>query len=315
MSVHIGDVGSFLGACAYRWGISPGGSQAAVSLQSTSGCDRASVSPHKGSMMTRSVRAQSSVSLFRKARFERLEDRQVLSADLGFGALPPAPAVQEFSLAITGTQVNYSPLGLPSEMKGNLYIDNGQGASATVIGTYDETLTPILMPLAPGGAPQFVGTNGVATFTFDLSLGAPMAIGSITTDDTSFIQGVGPTGLLVGSTGTIVSATGFCTGLSGGFASHSVVAMGASFDLHTSVQFTVQDPWGVSMTRTLDGLSAIDALATYTYNPPTGSGPVTHHTPSLGNHPTGAQSTGSGGELNAAIDHVFGTLDDLWANA
>ena len=268
--------------------------------------------------MTRSVRAQSSVSLFRKARFERLEDRQVLSADIGLGhagALPPAPATQEFNLAITGTQCNYSPLGLPSEMKGNLYVDNGQGPSATVIGTYDETLTPIFMSLAPGGAPQFVGTNGVATFTFDLSLGAPVALGSITTSDTSFIAGVGASGqLMVGSTGTITSSTGFAAGLSGGFASHSVVAMGASFDLHTSVHFTVQDPWGVSMTRTLDGLSAIDSLATHTFTPPT-SGPIAHHTPSLGGHPTGSQSTNSGDQFQAAIDHVFGTLDDLWANA
>jgi hypothetical protein len=273
--------------------------------------------------MIRSVHARQSISLWRKARFERLEDRQVLSADAGFGQLgavalaghlPPAPTSQEFNLAITGTQCNYSTLGLPSEMKGNLYVDNGQGPSATVIGTYDETLTPIFMALTPGGAPQFVGTNGVATFTFDLSLGQPISLGSITTNDTSFIAGVGASGdLMVGSTGTIVSTTGFCDGLSGGFASHSLVAMGASFDLHTSVHFTVQDPWGVSMTRTLDGLSAIDSLASHTFSPPAGTGQVAHHTPGQSGHPTGAHSSGTGHELNAAIDHVFGTLDDLWA--
>lgn len=250
----------------------------------------------------------------RIARLERLEGREVLSADNGLGNLAAMgqavaaeisqlAAPQTFDLSITGTQCSYSPLGLPSEMKGDLYVAGG----TTSIGTYDETLTPILMQLSPEAPPQFVGTLGTATFDFNLSFGStPFTIGSITTHDTSFIQGVGAGGqIMVGSTGTITASTGICTGLTGGFASHSVVAMGAAFDLQTSVHFTVQDSLGVNMQSTLSGLATIDGFT---------SGSSQQGWAGTAWTPSGDNGHASHDGHHAAVDHVFSSPDDLWGD-
>lgn len=263
--------------------------------------------------MSKAIRSRYGRNRLRTARFERLEGREVLSADTGLGNLAAVgqaiaaemsqlTAPQTFDLSITGTQVNYSPLGLPSEMKGNLYLNGG----ATSIGTYDETLTPILMSLSPEAPPQFVGTIGVATFDFNLSFGStPITVGSITTHDTSFIEGVGASGqLLVGSSGTITASTGICTGLTGGFASHSVVSMGAAFAMQTSVHFSVQDSLGVNMSNTLNGLATIDGFTSantgQSWDGSAGRGDSDHgHRGDVDHH-------------HHAVDHVFSSLDNLW---
>lgn len=268
--------------------------------------------------MSKAIRSRYGKNRFRTARFERLEGREVLSADTGLGNLAAMgqavaaemsqlTAPQTFDLSITGTQVNYSPLGLPSEIKGNLYLNGDK----TSIGTYDETLTPILMSLSPEAPPQFVGTMGVATFDFNVSFGStPVTVGSITTHDTSFIEGLGASGqLLVGSTGTIVADTGICTGLTGGFVSHSVVSMGATFGMQTTVHFSVQDSLGVNMSNTLSGLATIDGFASGNaghggdFNAWAGCGgnDLGHHGSDLDHH-------------HHAVDHVFSSLDSLWGD-
>lgn len=263
--------------------------------------------------MSKTIHSRFGKNRLRTVRFERLEGREVLSADTGLGSLAAMgqaiaaemsqlTAPRTFDLSIAGTQVNYSPLGLPSEMKGNLYLNAG----ATSIGTYDETLTPILMSLSPEAPPQFVGTIGVATFDFNFSFGStPITVGSITTHDTSFIEGLGASGqLLVGSSGTITASTGICTGLTGGFASHSVVSMGAAFAMQTSVHFSVQDSLGVNMSSTLNGLATIDgftsANAGHSWDGNAGCGDSDHgHRGDVDHH-------------HHAVDHVFSSLDNLW---
>lgn len=281
--------------------------------------------------MSKAIRVRHNNRL-RTARLERLEQRDVLSADVGLGNLAAMGQAlsaeisrltgpQTFDLTIAGTQCSYSPLGLPSEMKGNVYLNGG----ATSIGTYDETLTPILMSLSPETPPQFVGTMGVATFDFNLTFGSmsPITVGSITTHDTSFIEGVGASGqLMVGSSGSIVASTGICTGLTGGFASHSVVAMGAAFAMQTNVHFSVQDSLGVNMSSTLSGLATIDGFtsghtsqgwdAGWVPNTDSGHG---HHDIDAG-HQSGGSSDDDGWHEHGhhhAVDHVFSSIDNLWA--
>src|SRR5690242_16747152 len=107
-----------------------------------------------------SIRRKSGAA--RRCRFERLEDRAFLSADSGFAALAavshalsdaggPTRGTQHFEISITGTQVSYSPAGLPTDMKGLVYLDTAEGVSVASIGTYDETLQPIFAPVGPGG--------------------------------------------------------------------------------------------------------------------------------------------------------------------
>lgn len=283
--------------------------------------------------MSQAIRVRHTNRL-RTARLERLEQRDVLSADTGLSNLAAMgqalsaqisqlTAPQSFDLSITGTQCSYSPLGLPAEMKGNLYLNGG----TTSIGTYDETLTPILMSLSPETPPQFVGTMGVATFDFNLSFGtmSPFTVGSITTHDMSFIEGVGANGqLMVGSSGTIVGSTGICTGLTGGFTSHSVVTMGAGFAMQTNVHFAVQDSLGVNMSSTLSGLATIDGFTSgrasqswdnaWAPNTDTGHG---HHDSDADHHSGGSSDDdswhGHGHHHHHAVDHVFSSLDNLWA--
>jgi hypothetical protein len=192
---------------------------------------------------------------------ERLERREVLSADFGFGHVGAAsPPVQHFDFSITGTQVFYSPLGLPSEMKGTCYMTAPGGSSLGSIGTYDETLQPIFAPVGPGGSPAFVGATGVCTFDFNLSLGNghSVTIGSIVADDTAMIEGVLPSGAIrVGSNSSpIVSASGICAGLTGTFSGQSEVVMGATFSMHTDVDFRVTSTHRINMEAALTILAA-----------------------------------------------------------
>lgn len=204
----------------------------------------------------------------RVARFERLENREVLSAEAALAELATLaraadvaqPAVQQFEISIVGTQVSYSPAGLPSDMKGVVYLDAPQGTSVASIGTYDETLQPIFAPVGPGGSPAFVGANGVCTFDFNLSLGrlgGSLTIGSIVANDTAYIEGARPDGtLLVGShQSPITASSGICAGLTGTFNGQSEVVMGATFSMHTTVDFTVQGRHGLDIEETLTGLA------------------------------------------------------------
>jgi hypothetical protein len=199
---------------------------------------------------------------YRRLAVERLERREVLSADFGFGAAAHvAPqTTQHFDFAITGTEVYYSPLGLPTEMKGTCYLASPNGASLGTIGTYDETLQPIFAPVGPGGSPAFVGATGVCTFDFDLTLGNghTVTVGSIVADDTALIDGVLPDGsiLVVSVNSPIVSSTGICAGLSGTFDGQSEVVMGATFFMHTDVEFAVTSDHRVNMEAVLTFLAS-----------------------------------------------------------
>jgi hypothetical protein len=111
--------------------------------------------------------------------------------------------------------------------------------------------------------PDFVGTNGVATFTFFVG-NAQHLFGSITTAETSFIQGVTATGQLqVGSQGTITGSTALLDGLSGGMASSSIVALAPSFQMQTSAHFTVNRP--------IAPVFSLLAIAAELYNTPVSS--------------------------------------------
>ncbi|HVC95100.1 MAG TPA: hypothetical protein VND64_15495 [Pirellulales bacterium] len=232
--------------------------------------------------MTNVTRARPFKSRLRLARLERLENREVLSADMGLGHLPvtgsdaavvaPTRGVEHFEISITGTQVSYSPAGLPTDMKGTVYLDTAAGASAASIGTYDETLLPIFMPVGPNGALAFVGATGICTFDFDLSLGSPttsVTLGSITAADTALIEGARPDGtILVGSSSSpITAATGICHGLTGSFNGQSEVVMGATFSMHTIVDFTVTNRGGVDIEEVLNELVVANSAFGRSYIP------------------------------------------------
>ena len=65
---------------------------------------------------------------------ESLETRTVLSAGLSSGAC--------FDLAIRGTDIQYSALGLPAAMGGDVYLAEQGATSHASIGRYEESLTP-----------------------------------------------------------------------------------------------------------------------------------------------------------------------------
>src|SRR5688572_17270365 len=69
-----------------------------------------------------------------------------------------------FDLEITGTSVQFSPIGTPSFMAGTVTFDAWHGPAR--VGLYQETLTPIFMDVNADQVPDFVGTHGVATFSF-----------------------------------------------------------------------------------------------------------------------------------------------------
>jgi len=208
--------------------------------------------------------------------------RAVLSANV-------IPA-STFDLAIHGTDIQYSPLGLPSAMGGDIYLAVNGAATHASIGHYQEALTPILMDINGDQVPDFVGTQGVATFTFYIG-NSQHVLGTITTADVSYIQGVTPAGqMLVGSQGTIVSANSttpllLFRGLAGGFASQSTVGLGPTFAMQTNVHFTVNRPVGpaltvvafandlVSAANTPSGQWAVDTVLT-----------VNNHGSDAGNH-------------------------------
>jgi hypothetical protein len=125
-------------------------------------------------------------------------------------------------------------------MSGDVFSSAAEGAHR--IGRYQETLNPILMDVTGDQIPDFVGTTGVATFEFFVGSEA-WGLGTITTNNVSFIQSVMPTGqFVVGSQGTIVAATRLLSQVSGSFASQSTVALGPAFQMETLVQFTVSTP-------------------------------------------------------------------------
>ncbi|MGI8979560.1 MAG: hypothetical protein ACR2FY_10065 [Pirellulaceae bacterium] len=171
--------------------------------------------------------------------FEALEKREVLAA-AGLGAVS---SLVSFDISIHGTGVRYSELGLPAEITGDLFAAGGKSAHLTRIGNYCETLTPILMDVNGDQVLDFVGTMGVATFNFFAGSSTVGLIGSITTVDTSYIQGVTAAGqIIVGSQGTITNGTLALSHVSGGFVSQSIVGFDPTFQMETNVHFTVTAP-------------------------------------------------------------------------
>lgn len=220
------------------------------------------------------IRRSSGLARRRVGRFEKLENRDFLSADACIGQLTgvgpalaadvsgPAFSVQRLEISIVGTDVSYSAAGLPMEMKGLVYLDTAAGVSAASIGSYDESLQPIFAPVGPSGALEFVGTTGICTFDFDLQIGnTPLTIGSIVTSDTALIAGALPGGtIVVGSSNSpITGAAGICSGLTGTFNSQSEVRLGTSFYMHTTVDFQVTDQFGVDIKEALTGLAIADS--------------------------------------------------------
>ena len=189
---------------------------------------------------------------------EQLETRAMLSASRGHVPAPdltsdaaltaaavagkssrPASEVS-LDLRIKGTDVQYSPEGLPASMQGDVYLAAGTVLSSIVIGHYEEVLTPILMDINGDQMPDFVGTTGVATMTFFAGAFQNFTLGSITTSNTSFIQGVTEVGeLLVGSVGTIVSSAGIFQHVTGSMQSNSTVALYPTYQMDTNVHFTL----------------------------------------------------------------------------
>ena len=144
-------------------------------------------------------------------------------------------------LGITGTQVQFSPIGTPSFMAGTIAWA-GPNGGAGQIGLYQEHLTPILMDVTGDLVPDFVGTQGVATFSFYTGRSHNVFVGSITTVNTSYIQGVTANGeMVVGSTGTITACSGVFRSMSGGFTSQSVVGLYPTFAMQTAVHFVISD--------------------------------------------------------------------------
>jgi hypothetical protein len=186
-------------------------------------------------------------------RHEQLESRVMLSAapsdpdqlaitayvsGLGHGQWRRDAAVD---LGISGTEIQFSPIGTPSFMAGTIaWAAPGGGASQ--IGRYQEHLTPILMDVTGDMVPDFIGTQGVATFSFYTGRSQNVFVGSITTVNTSYIQGVTANGeMVVGSTGVITACSGVFRSMSGGFTSQSVVGLFPSFAMQTAVHFTITD--------------------------------------------------------------------------
>ena len=269
--------------------------------------------------------ARGPLNRLRIARFERLENRCVLSADTALGQLAaaahggdatqPKAAGQQFEISIVGTQVSYSPLGLPSDMKGTVYLDTAQGTSVASIGTYDETLQPIFAPVGPDGSLAFVGATGVCTFDFNLSvggLGRSVTLGSIVANDTAYIEGALPNGtILVGSHNSpITASSGICAGVTGTFDGQSDVIMGATFSMHTTVDFTVHTEHDLDINETLTGL----AIA----NSSVGQGYVDQHWEKSLTHDDDGSPHAALSHLDsladryAAVDSVFATENASW---
>jgi hypothetical protein len=182
-------------------------------------------------------------------RHEQLESRVMLSAspsDVDSSVAEVSTAVVQpkanFQLQITGTEVQFSPIGTPAYMAGTISFVTPNGRTYEGIGRYQETLTPIFMDVNADSVPDFVGTNGVATFSFYAGPAKNIYVGSITTVNVSYIQGVTAAGeMIVGSTGTITACDGLFKKTSGGFTSQSVVAMYPTFAMNTTVNFAIND--------------------------------------------------------------------------
>lgn len=216
----------------------------------------------------------------RALRFESLERREVLS---GFQAT--------FDLAIKGTSVEFSELGLPAAMTGDVFAAKDSVAGKMRIGQYQETLTPILMDINGDAVPDFVGTTGVSTFSFFVGSPARGSIGSVTTTNISYIQGFTPEGqILVGSQGTIVDGTKMLKHVSGEFVSQSTVVLGPAFEMQTFAHFTVE-----AMKPAFAALTGCDVV----------------HTKKSADPPAKHGNDKSSSACQGAADHTSGHVDNL----
>jgi hypothetical protein len=269
--------------------------------------------------MTHVVCAPRYKNRLRVAGLERLEDREMLSADAGLGQWAAAAqgiaaefgghtrGVQQFEISIVGTQVSYSPLGLPNDMKGTVYFESATGASSVAIGTYDETLEPIFAPVGPDGSLAFVGASGICTFNFDLTFGrrgGSVTVGSIITSDVAYIEGVQPDGtLLVGShSSPITAGTGICFGLTGTFDGQSEVRMGATFFMHTTVDFTVTSRIGIDMQEAISDLAVANSIGQAHEHGSSGNAPSDDN---RGHERAGLERPECLADRHAAVDSVF----------
>jgi hypothetical protein len=184
---------------------------------------------------------------------EQLESRVMLSAsptnlDSDPTAVYATQAFQKggtgdgrFELQITGKEVGFAG-PLPVYMTGSISYVMSNGTVLDNIGTYSETLTPILMDINADSIPDFVGTNGVSTLTFYAGKLRDIVVGTIVTTNTSYIQGVTAAGeMLVGSTGVISGCSGIFKEMTGAFTSASTVSLAPVFAMQTTVQFVIQD--------------------------------------------------------------------------
>jgi hypothetical protein len=184
---------------------------------------------------------------------EQLESRVMLSAspidtDTDVTAVYANHAFQKggtgdgrFELQITGKEVGFAG-PLPVYMTGTISYVMSNGTVLDNIGTYSETLTPILMDINADSIPDFVGTNGISTLTFYAGKMRDIVVGTIVTTNTSFIQGVTAAGeMLVGSTGVISGCSGIFKAMTGTFTSASTVSLAPEFAMQTTVQFVIQD--------------------------------------------------------------------------
>jgi hypothetical protein len=193
---------------------------------------------------------------YRISQPEQLESRMMLSAspsttDTELAAFYSTQVLKQgawsdgrFELQITGTGVEFTDTGLPDSMTGIIHYVMADGTVLENVGTYSETLTPIMMDLDGDQTPEsFVGTNGISTLSFYAGKMRDIFVGTIVTVNTSFIQGVVPeTGeLLVGSTGTISACSGVFKHMVGTFTSASTVTLGPAFAMSTTVSFVIQE--------------------------------------------------------------------------
>ena len=130
-------------------------------------------------------------------------------------------------LAITGTKIELSPLGLPKSLEGLLFYRGGPN-DGVIAGTYEERVTPQI-----DSTLGLVGSTGKAVFRFLKRNGGALSSENIVTVQRSKVVGEVPEGgeLLVESSGRIAAGTGEFAGVAGRMASRSRIRLAGGFQL------------------------------------------------------------------------------------